>query len=145
MLGMQYLSAAALGKPMTAALNVTTLLAQSHESLRGPGAPDITPPLRLDVQLLLAHVLGIERWHLIAHPERSVSPAEAAHFHALLARRASGEPLAYLTGRREFWSLDFAVTPDVLVPRPETELLIERALALGPQGAANIGDLGTGS
>jgi release factor glutamine methyltransferase len=131
---------------MTAALNVATLLEQPHDS-PSPPAPSsaATQPPALDAELLLAHVLGTERWRLTAHPERSVSPAEAAQFRALLARRANGEPLAYLTGRREFWSLEFAVTRDVLVPRPETELLIERALALRPQAEARVSDLGTGS
>jgi release factor glutamine methyltransferase len=129
---------------MTAALNVATLLAQPHESVLASAAHGTTVP-QLDAQLLLAHVLGIERWRLAAHEERSVTPAEAARFGALLARRAGGEPLAYLTGRREFWSLDLAVTSDVLVPRPETELLVERALVLRPQGAARVADLGTGS
>ena len=131
---------------MTAVLNVATLLAQPHSSISPTAALHISSETpALDAELLLAHVLGIERWRLRAYPERSVSPAEAARFRALLARRADGEPIAYLTGRREFWSLDFAVTPAVLVPRPETELLIERALALRPEAAARIVDLGTGA
>jgi|ERR1700722_3629920 len=130
---------------MTAALNVATLLAQPRDSRPLAAAPHNSAPTPLDTELLLAHVLGTERWRLTAHPERPVSAAESAHFLALLARRADGEPLAYLTGHREFWSLDFAVTPDVLVPRPETELLIERALALRPQATGRIADLGTGS
>jgi release factor glutamine methyltransferase len=131
---------------MTAAPSVASLLAKSDESLlpAAPGAPPAAPPA-LDAELLLAHVLGTERWRLTAHPERAVSPAEAARFRQLLARRADGEPLAYLTGRREFWSLDLVVSPDVLVPRPETELLVERALSLHPQATARVADLGTGS
>jgi release factor glutamine methyltransferase len=131
---------------MTAALNVGTLLTQPHDSLQRPAAPDAAAdPSPLDAELLLAHVLGTERWRLTAHPEQTVSAGDAERFRALLARRANGEPLAYLTGRREFWSLEFAVTRDVLVPRPETELLIERALALRPQAEARVADLGTGS
>jgi release factor glutamine methyltransferase len=131
---------------MTAPPSVASLLAQTDQAIV-PGAPGParTAPAGLDAELLLAHILGVERWRLTAHPERSVSPAEAARFRALLARRAAGEPLAYLTGRREFWSLDLAVSPDVLVPRPETELVVERALALAPQASARVADLGTGS
>jgi release factor glutamine methyltransferase len=131
---------------MTAALNVASLLAQPHDSLSRPAALHATAQLpSLDAELLLAYVLGTERWRLTAHPERGVTAAEAARFRALLARRAEGEPLAYLTGRREFWSLELSVTADVLVPRPETELLVERALALRPQAVARVADLGTGS
>jgi release factor glutamine methyltransferase len=131
---------------MTAAPSVASLLAQTDERTvqAAPGGVRAAPAA-LDAELLLAHVLGIERWRLTAHPERRVNPAEAALFRTLLARRADGEPLAYLTGRREFWSLDLAVSPDVLVPRPETELVIERALALCPQATARVADLGTGS
>ena len=99
----------------------------------------------LDVQLLLGHVLGVTRAQLLAHPERALEAAATARFLPLLQRRAAGEPLAYLIGRREFWSLELAVTDAVLVPRPETELLVERALALLPDGPANVADLGTGS
>jgi release factor glutamine methyltransferase len=99
----------------------------------------------LDAQLLLGHVLGFTRAQLVAHPERLLEPAAAARFLLLLERRAAGEPVAYLTGWREFWSLPLAVTDAVLVPRPETELLVERALALLPRGAASVADLGTGS
>src|SRR5579862_7074490 len=100
---------------------------------------------RLDAQLLLAWVLAGSRAQLLADAQAPVAEAQAAAYRRLLARRAAGEPLAYLTGRREFWSLDLAVTPAVLVPRPETELLVERALSLGPPGAARVADLGTGS
>jgi release factor glutamine methyltransferase len=108
-------------------------------ALRAGGTPD------LDAELLLAHALGIGRAHLKSHAEEAV-PASAAHqFLDLIARRAGGEPLAYLTGRREFWSLDLTVTPAVLIPRPETELLVERALALVGAAQAHVADLGTGS
>jgi release factor glutamine methyltransferase len=99
----------------------------------------------LEVELLLAHVLAVPRARLKSHPETPVEPAAAERFLALLERRAAGEPLAYLTGRREFWSLDLAVTPQVLIPRPETELLVERALAVGSAGPLDVADLGTGS
>src|SRR5215472_8945149 len=100
---------------------------------------------RLDAQLLLASVLAIPRAQLHSHPEASVGAAAAERFLALLARRVAGEPLAYITGRREFWSLDLAVTPAVLIPRPETELLVERALAVGPARPLRVADPGTGS
>jgi release factor glutamine methyltransferase len=108
-------------------------------ALRSGGTPD------LDAELLLAHVLGITRVRLRSHPQDAVAAIAADRFLGLIERRAAGEPVAYLTGRREFWSLDLAVTPAVLIPRPETELLVERALALGPPGAASAADLGTGS
>ncbi|HEX4024887.1 MAG TPA: peptide chain release factor N(5)-glutamine methyltransferase [Steroidobacteraceae bacterium] len=99
----------------------------------------------LDAQLLLAHVLGRPRSELLTHPERAVAPACASAYHALLARAAAGEPLAYLTGMREFWSLPLTVTPAVLIPRPETELAVERCLALLRAGPYRLCDLGTGS
>jgi len=99
----------------------------------------------LDAQLLLARALGRSRSFLHAEPGAPCpAPAHQA-FVAWIARRASGEPLAYITGEREFWSQPLQVTPAVLVPRPETELLVERALALGPDGPARVLDLGTGS
>lgn len=99
----------------------------------------------LDARVLLAAVLAVPRSRLDARPDDPVEGAAAERFAALIERRLDGEPVAYLTGHREFWSLDLRVTPDVLVPRPETELLVERALALGPPGAARVADLGTGS
>jgi release factor glutamine methyltransferase len=97
---------------------------------------------RLDAELLLAHVLDAARASVVARDERVLTPEEQGDFEHLLARRIAGEPLAYLTGTREFWSLELEVTKDVLVPRPETELLVEWGAALG--GGA-IADLGTGS
>ena len=96
--------------------------------------------------LLLAHALGRTRTSLYAHGDASV-PADAdATFEALVARRAAGEPVAYLLGQRGFWRFDLAVTPDTLIPRPETELLVELALARIPARPAwHIADLGTGS
>lgn len=101
---------------------------------------------RLECELLLAAVLGVGRSFLFAHPERAVAPEEADAYDALLQRRAGGEPLAYITGQREFWSLPLKVTPAVLIPRPETERLVEAALERIPPGSAmRIADLGTGS
>jgi len=99
----------------------------------------------LDTELLLAHVLGKPRSFLKAYPERVPTPKEVHRFRQYLDRRVAGEPIAYIVGYRDFWTLTLAVNPSVLVPRPETELLVERALALGPEGPAAVADLGTGS
>jgi release factor glutamine methyltransferase len=99
---------------------------------------------RLDAQLLLGRQLGRPRAWLIAHDDFELATADAEAFHAMLARRAAGEPLAYLLGEREFHGLGLRVTPAVLVPRPETEHLVEWALTLAPPGA-RVADLGTGS
>jgi release factor glutamine methyltransferase len=101
---------------------------------------------RLDAELLLAQVLGVERARLAALDERPLGAGEDAAYAALLARRAAGEPVAYLLGRREFWSLTLEVGPGVLVPRPETELVVEIALtALARRPSPRVLDLGTGS
>lgn len=102
----------------------------------------VTDTLRLEAEILLAHVTGLTRTTLLAHPERPLTADERARYEDLLARRAAGIPLPYLTGRVEFFSLEFFVTPDVLIPRPETEMLVERALAWDPQ---TVVDVGTGS
>lgn len=99
-----------------------------------------------DADLLLAHALGCSRTWLLAHGDDGIAAAEAARFTALVERRAAGEPVAYLTGSRGFWTLELAVTPATLVPRPETELLVELALERIPADAeARVADLGTGS
>ena len=101
---------------------------------------------RLDAEVLLAHVLGWSRARIHAHGGERLDPAMAMCFHALVERRRGGEPIAYLTGYREFWSLELAVTPDTLIPRPETEHLVEAVLGLVPPGGdATIADIGTGS
>lgn len=95
---------------------------------------------------LLDQALGISSARRLARPDAPVPPAQAARAQALAARRAAGEPLAYLTGRRGFWSLELEVTPAVLVPRPETERLVELALSrLDGVRAPRVADLGTGS
>lgn len=99
----------------------------------------------LDAELLLAHVLQKKRSYLLTWPERELSTAEAAKYQELLARRRAGEPIAYLLGEQGFWSLDLLVGPDTLIPRPDTERLVEVALELGPAGAARVLDLGTGT
>src|SRR4051794_25592307 len=98
---------------------------------------------RLDAELLLAHALGVDRAALHRDPSRAVGEAEAAAFGAHVARRRAGEPVAYLVGRRAFRWIDLAVDPRVLIPRPETEHLVEAALAL-PAGARVV-DVGAGS
>ncbi|MGH8198482.1 MAG: peptide chain release factor N(5)-glutamine methyltransferase [Steroidobacteraceae bacterium] len=105
-----------------------------------------SPTAPLDAEILLAHVLGVSRTALAAQPERTLTPSQAEALEELALRRIGGEPIAYLTGRREFWSLELEVTPDVLVPRPETELLVELALAaLARVSRPTVLDLGTGS
>jgi len=101
---------------------------------------------RLDAELLLARAIDVPRSYLFAHPEDVLDALAVARFEATLARRLAGEPMAYITGRREFWSLDLMVTPATLVPRPETELLVDLALREIPRRAEwEILDLGTGS
>jgi len=101
---------------------------------------------RLDAELLLGTVLGLSRSSLIAHDDESIATGDERKLAALILQRARGVPIAYLTGSREFWSLPLKVTPDVLVPRPETEILVQRALELLPRDAAcSVLDLGTGS
>ena len=101
---------------------------------------------RLDAELLLGKVLGRSRAGLIAHADAGVDAAAERALGALIEARRGGSPVAYLTGSREFWSLNLEVNPAVLVPRPETELLVELALRHLPAGtAAQILDLGTGS
>lgn len=100
----------------------------------------------LESEILLAHVLGVPRSHLRAWPERMLHESQRHYFFDLVARRAAGEPIAYITGRREFWSLELVVDPTTLIPRPETELLVEVALArIAQNSEAYIADLGTGS
>jgi release factor glutamine methyltransferase len=105
-----------------------------------------SPSPRLDAEVLIMHVTGFTRSALITRAQELLSPEISEQLHGLLARRAHGEPVAYLTGWREFWSLALNVAPDVLIPRPETELLVEQALARIPGDSVwTIADLGTGS
>ena len=101
---------------------------------------------RLDAELLLARVIDMPRSYLFAHPEEPLDAQTVDRFRAVLDRRLAGEPMAYITGIREFWSLELMVTPATLVPRPETELLVDLALRAIPRRADwDILDLGTGS
>ena len=129
-----------------APLRLRQLLMDGIDALR---SHETNAPLAAEV--LLAHVLNRPRAALITHGELPMEPAAAARYRALVARRVAGEPIAYITGQREFWSLPLAVSPAVLIPRPESELLVERALALLPgapaaaPGDVRVADLGTGS
>jgi release factor glutamine methyltransferase len=103
---------------------------------------------RLDAELLLEHVTGLPRTQFHAFPERSLPPQAGWSFQQLVKRRMQGEPIAYIRGHQEFWSLLFEVSPAVLIPRPETELVVERALEhldVPAHSCARVLDLGTGS
>lgn len=101
---------------------------------------------RIEVQTLLQHVLQVPRAYLLAHPEQVPDSKQLAAYDAILQRRLQGEPIAYLLGEREFFGLNFHVTPATLIPRSDTELLVELALQRLPQGkACRVLDMGTGS
>ena len=99
----------------------------------------------LENRILLCHATGLTRVQLITQGDRPLSSDEAACLDDLVARRLRGEPIAYIVGRREFFGLDFQVGPAVLIPRPDTELIVELALERLPPGAARLLDMGTGS
>ena len=100
----------------------------------------------VDARVLLRHALGVEAAWLVAHDRDALTPAQLERYAALVARRRAGEPVAYLTGEREFFGLSLSITPAVLIPRPETELLVEWALeTIGAEARAHFLDLGTGS
>jgi len=141
-------------KPQAAPLVVRSVLREAFAQLRAAGVPSHT----LAADLLLMHALGRDRTWIYAHPEEEISAADAERYSVLLRRRAGGEPTQHLTGKQEFWGLEFEVTPDVLIPRPETEHVIEVALdrlavreiragrrqPLSGEGL-RIADVGTGS
>src|SRR5208282_5014558 len=104
--------------------SVRSLLKQGISQLRTANVPSFT----LAAELLLLHVAGHDRAWLYAHPEEILSVEVAKDYFVLIQRRASGEPTQHITGKQEFWGLEFEVSPDVLIPRPETEHLIEVAL-----------------
>src|SRR5579859_7395496 len=103
----------------------------------------------MNAELLLRFVLNCDRAYLFAHPERELTQQEESHYEAALAERTRGMPAQYITGHQEFWGLDLIVTPSVLIPRPETEHVIETVLELArthyPDGKLRIVDVGTGS
>jgi release factor glutamine methyltransferase len=134
---------------LESAQTVGEALESARDWLRAAGA-SVTP--ELDAQVLLAHATDLGRALLIAFPERTLTPAQAVHYAALVARRAMGEPVAYLTGHREFMGLDLLSDGRALIPRPETELLVEAALGLVAERLARdvthpplAADIGTGS
>ena len=121
--------------------SIENLLAMGTEQIAGS-----SPTPQLDAEVLLCHCLDKARSFLRAWPELRPHPEQIQRYRALIAQRAQGHPIAHLTGQREFWSRDFIVTADVLIPRPDTELLVELALELLPADRpAKLIDLGTGS
>lgn len=121
--------------------SIATSLVQAREQLTAASSS-----ARLDAELLLAQVLLQPREYLHTWPERELSPAQVEAFNTLIYKRRDGWPIAYLLGHQAFWSLDLLVTPATLIPRPETELLVETVLQLGKHDQAQtILDLGTGS
>ncbi len=124
-------------------ISISELILEATKDLQLAGVPDP----RREADGLMQFVTEEERTFLLTHPEGLVSEEQAKLFRRFVARRGSGEPLQYLTGRQDFFGLEFEVTPDVLIPRPETELLVEAALKLtdSSKGAPYICDVGTGS
>ena len=100
---------------------------------------------RADADVLLCHLLGCRRSYLMTWPERELDAAQQATLQTWLVRRLNGEPIAHLVGEREFWSLPLKVSPATLIPRPDTEVLVEQALTRIPQGPCAVLDLGTGT
>lgn len=127
---------------MSARLNIKTALDKCSDWLDARGLP----AARLDAELLLGHVLGMERLELYLNWDRPLAEAEKDNYRALMRRRADRVPVAYLTGRKEFFSLALEVGPGVLIPRPETEELVEAVLELLPEDEPlRLADVGTGS
>ncbi|MEL0168974.1 MAG: peptide chain release factor N(5)-glutamine methyltransferase [Pseudomonadaceae bacterium] len=114
------------------------------ELLASAELPD-SDTARLDAELLLCHAIGKPRTYLRTWPERQPDAEQLRRFEQLLSQRRSGVPIAYLLGEQGFWSLQLEVSQATLIPRPDTERLVEVALELGPQGAAEVLDLGTGT
>jgi release factor glutamine methyltransferase len=134
------------------ARNVSALLASGTQRLRDSGSP--SP--RLDAELLLGYILRTDRSGLLAHPDTALGPGQVAQFEASVERRATGEPVAYIRGIKEFYGFAFAIDPRALIPRPETEMLVDIALArisgmlvAAPRPAGTppllVADVGTGS
>jgi len=121
------------------AITIKQALRQAQHTLYGNESAQI------DSELLLACALGCTRTHLYTWPERQLTSSQQSYFESLLDRRVMGEPIAYVTGEREFWTLTLRVNRHVLIPRPETELLVETALSLLPAHIQRVADLGTGS
>lgn len=122
-------------------MQIRQLLMSATEQLTG-----LTESPRLDAEILLAHSLDKSRTWLITWPDKNLSDTEFTDFETLLKRRKAGEPVAHITGQREFWSLPLSVSKDTLIPRPDTELMVEQILAAYPADSnITLADLGTGS
>jgi len=122
--------------------SIGTALTEAARTLQASG---ISEP-RLDAGALMSHVIGRDRAFIVAHPEAVITKPQLKRLEEFVTRRAQGEPLQYITGHQEFFKLDFEVTPDVLIPRPETELIIEAVLDLVHTDTQfTFGDIGTGS
>ncbi len=122
--------------------DIRTILLQTTRDLTACGSP--SP--RLDAEVLLMRFLKSDRLRILTHPERELTEGEAAGFARWVERRRRGEPVAYIVGEKEFWSLTFQVNPAVLIPRPETECLIEEVLGrYGREANLRVIDIGTGS
>ena len=127
---------------MSESLTIAEALTEAAARLRAGGVG----AARADAAALLAHTLACDRAFLVAHDDDALAPDALAQFRLAVERRAAGEPLQYVTGRQEFYGLEFEVTPAVLIPRPETELLVETALMLlRDRAAPRLCDVGTGS
>jgi release factor glutamine methyltransferase len=124
----------------TTLMNIKQLLDSATKQL---GTSSDSP--KIDAEILLAHTLKKSRTFLYTWPQQLVDAQTQQHFAQLLSQRLAGEPVAHITGEREFWSLKLQITADTLIPRPETELLVEQALQLLPDTSIAIVDLGTGS
>lgn len=128
-------------RPLNEFVRIDQALAEATAALAA-----VSENPRLDAELLLARALDVQRSYLFAHPEDEMDAAAAARFSTSVADRQEGMPMAYITGEKEFWSMTLIVSPDTLVPRPETEGLVDQALLRIPRRAAlRILDLGTGS
>jgi len=121
-------------------ITVTELLQKAEQIING------SESARLDTEILFCEVMQFNRSRIYSHPEQLVPDDKSTLFQSLIEQRQQGRPIAHLTGKKEFWSLELAINKDTLIPRPETELLVETALQMIPEDAAfNILDLGTGS
>jgi release factor glutamine methyltransferase len=122
-------------------VNLTQALQGTRDTLSRAGFDDAP----IEAEVLLRHVLGVTRTQLYLGFDSEFRPERARILESLTGRRLAGEPVAYITGHREFYGLDFSVDRRVLIPRPETELLVEKAIELGNSGARSFADTGTGS
>ncbi|SBS24638.1 Release factor glutamine methyltransferase [Marinomonas aquimarina] len=121
-------------------MTIESLLKQAYGRLSA-----LSDTAQLDAQLLLAHVLDVSTTYFFTWPDKDVSEVHQARFEAFLKRRENGEPIAYILGEQDFWSLSLETSPTTLIPRADTERLVEVALELMPHGARKLVDLGTGT